>query len=63
MPLKENFLSARPGNSHLVNDIMDRFLLKNSWRVKHFKYTGNGSPVDFNGIDLLVLRDKVNKPK
>ena len=40
---------------------MDRILLKNGWRVKHFKYTGNGSPVYFNGINLLVFRVKVNK--
>ena len=28
---------------------MDRILQKNGWLFKHFKYTGNGSPVDFNG--------------
>ena len=40
---------------------MELILLKNGWRVKHFKYTGNGSPVYFNGINLLVFRVKVNK--
>ena len=61
VPSRENFLSARPENSHSVDDIMDCFLLKNCWRVKHFKYNGNGSLVDFNGINLFVFREKVNK--
>ena len=58
MPSGKDFLSSRPKNVH---SILDRILLKNGRRVKHFKYTGNCSPVYFNGINLLVLHVKVNK--
>ena len=58
---EKDFLCSRMENTHSANDVMDRILLKNGWRIKHFKYTGNGSPVFFDGFNLFVFHVKVNK--
>ena len=61
MPSRKEFQCSRTENAHSANDVMYHVLLYSGWRIDRLKDTGKGSPVYFDGINLLVFSVKMNK--